>query len=233
MADRHFQQTLDVHARVGEFPAELGRFSGLVCGLDLQGRTLGELQARALQGGAYGGLVAGGEQDGPALSGHHTGELKLDAALGAHIAKMCELAWLVLQLDTEEVHHNSLPPGTPAPRNLRPLQCAGAGAPDGADHGDDLVVDLLSDEQRSCDAGSLASSGDGPRADASVPAGGLDECQLLRPGGTPPNGLDRVGHESMVAVGGEESMGQAPDATSTPLQQWSLFLRRARQHPVN
>ena len=29
LADRHFQQTLDVHARVGEFPAELGRFTGL------------------------------------------------------------------------------------------------------------------------------------------------------------------------------------------------------------
>jgi hypothetical protein len=28
-----------------------------------------------------------------------------------------------------------------------------AAAPDGADRGDDLVVDLLSDEQRACDAG--------------------------------------------------------------------------------
>jgi hypothetical protein len=47
------------------------------------------------------------KQDGPALPGHHTGELKVDAALGAHIAKMGELAWLVLQLDTKEVHQDS------------------------------------------------------------------------------------------------------------------------------
>jgi hypothetical protein len=60
---------------------------------------------RALRGGADGGLVAGGEHDGPALAGHHTGKLKVDTPLGAHIAKMCELAWLVLQLNTEEVHH--------------------------------------------------------------------------------------------------------------------------------
>src|SRR5258707_201448 len=76
LADRHFQQTLDVHACVGEFPPELGRFSGLVCALDLQGGTLGELQARALQRDADGGLVAGDEHDGPALAGHHTGKLK-------------------------------------------------------------------------------------------------------------------------------------------------------------
>ena len=56
-----------------------------------------------------------------ALSAHHTGELKVDAALGAHIAKMRELAWLVLQFDTEEVHHNSPPRGYPTLRNLRPL----------------------------------------------------------------------------------------------------------------
>ena len=55
------------------------------------GRTLGELQAGALQGGADGGLVAGAEHHSRALSAHHTGELKVDAALGAHIAKMCEL----------------------------------------------------------------------------------------------------------------------------------------------
>jgi hypothetical protein len=46
------------------------------------------------------------KQDGPALPGHHTGELKVDAALGAHIAKMGELAWLVPQLDTKEVHQD-------------------------------------------------------------------------------------------------------------------------------
>jgi hypothetical protein len=34
---------------------------------------------------------------------------------------MRELAWLVLQLDTEEVHHNSPPQGYPTLQNLRPL----------------------------------------------------------------------------------------------------------------
>ena len=67
---------------------------------------------------------------------------------------MCELACLVLQLDTEEVHHNSPPQGYPALRNLRRFASAQkAAAPDGSDHGDDLVVDLLSGEQRACDAG--------------------------------------------------------------------------------
>ena len=47
-------------------------------------------------------------------------QLKVDAALGAHIAKMCELAWLALEFDTEEVHHNSPPRGYPTLRNLRP-----------------------------------------------------------------------------------------------------------------
>jgi hypothetical protein len=60
-------------------------------------------------------------KDGPALSAHHTGELMVDAALGAHIAKMCELAWLVFQFDTEEVDHDSPPQEYPTIRNLRPL----------------------------------------------------------------------------------------------------------------
>jgi hypothetical protein len=82
-------------------------------------------------------------------------ELKVDAALGAHIAKMCELAWLVLEFDTEEVHHNSPPRGSPTLRNLRPWPVRRkAAAPDGADRDDDLVVDLLSDEQRASDVGS-------------------------------------------------------------------------------
>jgi hypothetical protein len=61
------------------FRPNLAASPGLVCALDLQGRTLGELQARARQGGADGGLVAGAEQDGRALSAHHTGELKVAA----------------------------------------------------------------------------------------------------------------------------------------------------------
>ena len=44
---------------------------------------------------------------------------RVDAALGALIATLCEFAWLVVQLDTEEVHYNSLPPRNPTPRNLR------------------------------------------------------------------------------------------------------------------
>jgi hypothetical protein len=56
----------------------------------------------------------------------------------------------------------------------------------------------------------LASGGDDPRAEASTSSGGLDGCQLLRPSGTPPSGLDRIGHESMVAVSAEKSTLQAP-----------------------
>jgi hypothetical protein len=44
-----------------------------------------------------------------------------------------------------------------------------ATAPDGADRGDNLVVDLLSDEQRAA-MRALASSGDHPRAEASAKA---------------------------------------------------------------
>ena len=90
-----------------------------------------------------------------------------------------------------------------------------AGAPDGTDRGDDLVVDLLSDEREPA-MRALAGRGDDPRAEASAKAGGRDEGQLRRAGGAPPNGPDRVGYKSMVAVGAGESTSRPPARPRRP-----------------
>src|SRR5215207_8107833 len=104
LADRHLQQALDVHSRIGERAAELGHFAGLVRALHQQGGPLGELDSGALQSRPQSGLVTGREQDGAMVPGHHTGQLEVDAALGADISQASELARLVLELDAEQVH---------------------------------------------------------------------------------------------------------------------------------
>ena len=77
----------------------------------------------------------------PALCGHHTGELKVDAAPGAHLAKMRKLAWLVFQPDTEEVRHNLPSARKSNTSESTPIASAQeAAAADGADHGDDLAA---------------------------------------------------------------------------------------------
>ncbi len=97
---------LDVHARVGELETKRGRLTGLVRDLDLKRWPLGELHARALQGGADRRLVAGGEQDGAMVSSRHTGQLEVDAPLRTDVSEVRELARLVLQLDTKQVHRD-------------------------------------------------------------------------------------------------------------------------------
>jgi hypothetical protein len=78
-------------------------------------------------------------------------------------------------------------------------------------HVSSVLANLAPKKQRACDAGS-GQWRRRSRADASTSSGGLDGCQLLRPSGTPPSGLDRIGHESMVAVSAEKSTLQAPQA---------------------
>jgi hypothetical protein len=65
------------------------------------------------QGGADGGLIAGGEENDAVIAGHHAGQLKVEAALRADVSEVSKLARLVLQLDAEQVHHNLLPTGKP------------------------------------------------------------------------------------------------------------------------
>jgi hypothetical protein len=78
-------------------------------------------------------------------------------------------------------------------------------------HVSSVLANLAPKKQRACDAGS-GQWRRRSRADAALPAEASTGANSSGPSGTSPSGLDRIGHESMVAVSAEKSTLQAPQA---------------------